>query len=134
MVTSLLEYGRIETTLPKAKAIRKWADKIISYGKHAHAAEKLATSLDAEGKKDLAAKKRAESLHNKRLSMQILRNLDSMRKVFSEYAQRYETRPGGYTRVIKSGFRVGDGAPLAVIEMMPDPDDAAAKAPKKKKK
>ena len=104
MVTSLVEHERIETTLPKAKNLRTLADKMISLGKKG-------------------------SLHARRQALQVLRTTDSAKKLFDELAVRFKDRNGGYTRVIKTGFRKGDGAPMAIIEYL----DAKAKVKPKKK-
>lgn len=90
---SLLEHEQIVTTLPKAKELRKFADRMITLGKN-------------------------DTLHSRRNAFAFLRNKDIVGKLFSELADRYKSRLGGYTRVLKAGFRSGDGAPLAVIELV----------------
>jgi large subunit ribosomal protein L17 len=105
LVTSLLEHGKIETTEAKAKEIRGIADKMITLGK----------------KGDLAAK---------RMAFAYIQSRDVVAKLFSELAPRSANRNGGYTRVIKTRIRLGDSAPMAVIELV-DREGAAPSAPKK---
>ena len=101
MVTSLLEHEAIKTTVPKAKEARKLAEKIITLGKHG-------------------------GLNNVRLAARHVKNKDVLQKVFSELKDRYQSRPGGYTRIIRLGFRAGDAADVALLELV----DRPAKAPK----
>ncbi|MBF0492000.1 MAG: 50S ribosomal protein L17 [Deltaproteobacteria bacterium] len=91
MVTSLIEHERIETTVIKAKELRKLAEKMISLGK--------------EG-----------SLNARRRAVAIVRTKAAVAKLFSDLAERFKDRKGGYTRVLKLGFRLGDAAPMALIE------------------
>jgi len=93
MVTSLLEQERIETTDAKAKQIRRLADRMITLGKRG-------------------------DLHARRQALAVIRSRDVTAKVFSELAERYRDRPGGYTRIMKSGHRPGDAAPMSVIELV----------------
>ena len=93
MVTSLLEQERIETTDAKAKQIRRLADRMITLGKRG-------------------------DLHARRQALAVIRSRDVTAKVFSELAERYRDRPGGYTRIMKSGHRAGDAAPMSVIELV----------------
>ena len=93
MTTSVLAHGTVETTLPKAKEVRRMVDKMITLGK----------------KGDLAAYRRA---------MAYLMDEDVCHKLFKEIAPQYEERNGGYTRVLKTGFRRGDAAPMAIIELV----------------
>jgi large subunit ribosomal protein L17 len=99
MVNALLKHEQIKTTLPKAKDLRPIAEKIISLGK-------------------------SGTLHDRRRAFAILRDDAVVRKLFSVLAERYKGRPGGYTRVLKAGFRYGDSAPMAIIELV-DRDPAA---------
>ena len=92
MVVSLLNHERIRTTLTKAKELRGWADKIITLGKRG----------------DLAARRRA---------FDFLRDRDAVKKLFEEIAPRFKDRQGGYTRIFKIGWRLGDAAPLSLIEL-----------------
>jgi len=102
MVVALLCHEQIKTTLPKAKELRRIADKIITLGKRG-------------------------SLHARRQAGSYLRDDDALRKLFEALATRYVERPGGYTRVIKAGFRYGDNAPMALIELVDrDPDAKGA--------
>ena len=103
MVTSLLEHERIYTTEAKAKELRRWADWMITLGKRG-------------------------DLHARRQVLQVIRDKSVVHKLFTDLAQRYQARSGGYTRTVKVGFRVGDGAPLSLIELM------TGETEKKKKK
>ena len=99
MVNALLKHEQIKTTLPKAKDLRPIAEKIISLGK-------------------------SGTLHDRRRAYAILRDDAVVAKLFSVLAERYKGRQGGYTRVLKAGFRYGDCAPMAFIELV-DRDPAA---------
>ena len=107
MLNSLIKYEQITTTLPKAKFLKPQADKIITLGKE-------------------------ESLQNTKILMKKLQNIDSPNKVKNTLSKRYEKRKGGYTRIIKAGFRYGDNAPMAVIEFV-DRDVEAKRVYRKKK-
>ncbi|WP_421709339.1 50S ribosomal protein L17 [Algihabitans sp.] len=99
MAASLIKHEQIVTTLPKAKDLRRVTDRLISLGKKG-------------------------GLANRRLALATLRNDELVRKLFGELSERYKERPGGYTRVLKAGFRYGDMAPLAVIELVDRNPDA----------
>ena len=101
MANSLIEHEAIKTTLPKAKELRAVVEPLITLGKK-------------------------PSLANRRLAFDRLRNRDSVTKLFDVLGPRYQTRPGGYTRTLKFGFRVGDNAPMALIELVDRPDVDAA--------
>ena len=107
MLNSLIKYEQIITTLPKAKFLKPQADKIITLGKN-------------------------ENLQNTKLLISKLQNIQSANKVKKTLSKRYINRKGGYTRIIKAGFRYGDKAPMAVIEFV-DRDFEAKKVDKKKK-
>ena len=107
MLNSLIKYEQITTTLPKAKVLKPKADKIITLGKK-------------------------NNLSNKKILFSKLQDKNSARKVFSTLSKRYEKRNGGYTRIIKAGFRYGDKAPIAIIEFV-DRDIGAKKVDVKKK-
>ena len=107
MLNSLIKYEQIKTTLPKAKFLKPQADKIITLGKK-------------------------DSLHTTKILVSQLQDLKSATKVKS-LSKRYEKRSGGYTRIIKAGFRYGDNAPMAIIEFV-DRDVVAKRADKKEKK
>jgi large subunit ribosomal protein L17 len=113
LVTSLLEKERIETTLAKAKELRRIADRMVTLGK----------------KGDLAARRRAA---------RTVRSNEVVQKLFSELALRYDGRPGGYTRIYQIGPRPGDGASMALIELVDRPVKPSGKKAKegseKKKK
>jgi len=101
MCVSLLTHEAIKTTLPKAKELRRVVEPLITMGK-------------------------APSLANKRLAFSRLRDRDAVVKLFGELGPRYEKRPGGYTRILKMGFRVGDAAPMAFVELVDRPEPVAA--------
>lgn len=101
LVTSLLRHERVKTTDPKAKEVRRWADWMIGLGK--------------EG-----------SLHARRQAFGFIFDKAVVRKVFETLAPRFKGRPGGYTRIVKLGWRRGDHAPVSLIELVPE--DGAAKA------
>ena len=102
MAASLLRHEQITTTLPKAKELRRVADKMITLGKRGN-------------------------LHARRQAFAFLRDDASVSKLFDSLAERYKERNGGYTRVLKAGFRYGDCAPMAVIELVDrDPDAKGA--------
>ncbi len=107
MLNSLIKYEQITTTLPKAKELKPQIDKVITLGK-----------------KDL--------LSNKKKLFSKLQNKQSVTKVFTELSKRYSKRKGGYSRVLKAGFRIGDDAPMAVIELV-DRNLEAKKVDKPKK-
>ena len=107
MLNSLIKYEQITTTLPKAKFLKPQADKIITLGKK-------------------------ESLQTTKLLMSKLQDIKSTNKVKKTLSKRYEKRNGGYTRIIKAGFRYGDNAPMAVIEFV-DRDVEAKRVDRKKK-
>jgi len=99
LAVSLITHEQIKTTLPKAKDLRRVADKMVTLGK----------------KGTVSARRQA---------MAYLRSEDAVKKLFDTLAGRYEERPGGYTRVLKAGFRYGDAAPMAVIEFVDRDEDA----------
>ena len=107
MLNSLIKYEQIKTTLPKAKFLKPQADKIITLGKK-------------------------DSLKNTKILVSELQDIKSANKVKKTLSKRYEKRNGGYTRIIKAGFRYGDNAPLAIIEFV-DRDVEAKRIDKKKK-
>ena len=101
MTVSLLRHETIKTTLPKAKDLRRVAERIITLGK-------------------------SPSLANRRLAFDRLRDREIVGKLFSEIGPRYATRNGGYLRILKCGFRQGDNAPMAFVEMLDQPEATAA--------
>ena len=107
MLNSLIKYEQIKTTLPKAKFLKPQADKIITLGKK-------------------------NNLHNTKILISQLQDIISANKVKKTLSKRYEKRSGGYTRIIKAGFRYGDNAPMAIIEFV-DRDVEAKRIDKKKK-
>ena len=107
MLNSLIKYEQITTTLPKAKFLKPQADKIITLGKK-------------------------ENLQNTKKLITKLQNVKLASKVIKTLSKRYEKRSGGYTRIIKAGFRYGDNSPMAIIEFV-DRDVDAKKVDRKKK-
>ena len=107
MLNSLIKYEQITTTLPKAKVLKPQADKIITLGKK-------------------------DTLTNTKTLISKLQDTKSANKVKKTLSKRYENRKGGYTRIVKAGFRYGDNAPMAVIEFV-DRDIEAKKVDRKKK-
>jgi large subunit ribosomal protein L17 len=103
MSNSLLKHEAIKTTLPKAKELRRVIEPLITLGKE-------------------------PTLANKRLAFNRLRDRDMVVKLFGEIGPRYKTRNGGYTRILKFGFRVGDNAPMALMELVDRPAPAPADA------
>lgn len=99
MAAALVKHEQITTTLPKAKELRRVVDKLISLGKRG-------------------------DLHARRQALSTLRDRALVEKLFSTLAERYAERPGGYTRVLKAGYRYGDSAPIAIIELV-DRDEEA---------
>ena len=107
MLNSLVKYEQIKTTLPKAKYLKPQADKLITLGKK-------------------------DNLQNTKILVSKLQDIKSANKVKKTLSKRYEKRSGGYTRIIKAGFRYGDNAPMAIIEFV-DRDLEAKRVDKKKK-
>ena len=104
MSNSLLRHEAIKTTLPKAKELRRVVEPLITLGKE-------------------------PTLANKRLAFNRLRDREMVVKLFAELGPRYKARNGGYTRILKMGFRVGDNAPMAFVELLDRPEPAADAAP-----
>lgn len=110
MVTSLMVHGQIRTTHARAKELRRFAERVITLGKRAPSTEGL------EGEALQQAK--AGRLHSLRQVQFWVHDESALAKVFGEYAERFATRPGGYTRVVKAGRRPGDKAPMAVVQLV----------------
>ena len=100
MTASLIEHEVIKTTLPKAKELRRVAEPLITLAKN-------------------------DSVANRRLAFSRLRNDSAVGKLFAELGPRYQERPGGYMRILKCGFRAGDAAPMAIVELVDRPEIAA---------
>src|SRR5689334_1145816 len=101
MCVSLLQHEAIKTTVPKAKELRKVVEPLITLAKE-------------------------PTLANRRLAFDRLRDRDIVTKLFNELGPRFKTRPGGYTRILKMGFRVGDNAPMAFVELVDRPEPTEA--------
>lgn len=110
MVTSLLRHGQIQTTLPRAKELRRFADKVISYGKRAPSAE----GLEGEAAQNATARR----VHLIRQARLWVNDADVLHKLFNEIGPGYASRPGGYTRVVKAGTRAGDNADMAIVQLV----------------
>ncbi len=109
MVTALIDKERIRTTLSKAKELRGKVEKTITLGKKG-------------------------TLHARRHALKLVADKESLKKLFGPIAERYAKRPGGYTRVIKLGHRLGDDAPMAFIELVDREGESSASSPEKEKK
>jgi large subunit ribosomal protein L17 len=109
MTNSLLTHETIKTTLPKAKELRRVVEPMITLGKN-------------------------PTLANRRLAFNRLRDRDVVGKLFAELGPRYAKRNGGYLRILKFGFRQGDNAPMALVELLDQPEGAEAAAPAEAKK
>ena len=103
MAASLFKHELIRTTLPKAKELRRVAEPLITIGK-------------------------TDGVANRRLAMSRLRDKDAVGKLFVELGPRYKARPGGYLRILKAGFRPGDNAPMAYVELVDRPQSTVATA------
>ena len=103
MSASLIKHGLIKTTLPKAKELRRVAEPLITLGK-------------------------VDSVANRRLAFSRLRDKEAVGTLFTTLGPRYASRPGGYLRILKCGFRAGDNAPMAYVELVDRPDVAAVDA------
>ncbi|MDH5360313.1 MAG: 50S ribosomal protein L17 [Gammaproteobacteria bacterium] len=101
MASSLFEHEIIRTTLPKAKELRRVAEPLITMAKE-------------------------DSVANRRLAFARLRNSEMVAKLFNELGKRYQSRPGGYLRILKCGLRAGDKAPMAIVELVDRPQEAEA--------
>ena len=108
MSNSLLRHEAIKTTLPKAKELRRVVEPLITLGKE-------------------------PTLANKRLAFNRLRDREMVVKLFAELGPRYKSRPGGYTRILKMGFRVGDNAPMALVELVDRPEVTSDASPAENK-
>ncbi len=93
MVTALLREERIHTTVPKAKEARRWAERVITVAKRG-------------------------DIHARRLAARTVQDNEVLKKLFDVVAPRFATRPGGYTRILKTGYRAGDNAPLSILELI----------------
>jgi large subunit ribosomal protein L17 len=101
MAVSLLQHEIIKTTLPKAKELRRVAEPLITMAK-------------------------SDSVHRRRIAFSRLRDRDTVTKLFNELGPRYRDRPGGYLRILKSGYRPGDNAPMAYVELVDRPEPETA--------
>ncbi|HQM79978.1 MAG TPA: 50S ribosomal protein L17 [Candidatus Syntrophosphaera sp.] len=102
LVKSMIEHGQITTTLAKAKEMRRYVERVVTYGKN-------------------------DTIHSRRLAYRVLGDRTLVKKLFTEIAPTFQDRNGGYTRIIKAGYRRGDSAPMAVIQFV----ESSAITPKK---
>jgi large subunit ribosomal protein L17 len=109
MVTSIIKHESIRTTDTTAKEMRKLAERMITLGKRG-------------------------DLHARRQALSIVRDKDMVGKLFGELAERFRNRAGGYTRIVKVGYRFGDNAPVSILEYIPDEQKKEKTAPKRKAK
>lgn len=109
MVTSVIKHERIRTTDTKAKELKKLAEKMITLGKKG-------------------------SLHARRQALSVVRDKDMVSKLFGELTERYRNRAGGYTRIVKAGYRFGDNAPVSILEFISDEKKKEKAKPKAKAK
>jgi large subunit ribosomal protein L17 len=117
MVTSLMRYGQIRTTDAKARELRRFADRLISLGKKVPPSALLnLTGVELE-------KAKAARVHAIRVARKYSTDLEVLERVFNEYAERYQGRNGGYTRVLKLTVRPGDNAPMALVELVSSIDE-----------
>ncbi|TVP80895.1 50S ribosomal protein L17 [Thioalkalivibrio sp.] len=101
LTVSLLRYELIKTTLPKAKELRRVAEPLITLGKK-------------------------DSVHTRRLAFARLRDKEMVGKLFTDLGPRFQARPGGYLRILKCGYRAGDNAPMAYVELLDRPEPSSA--------
>ena len=109
MVTSIIRHESIRTTDATAKEVRKLADRMITLGKRG-------------------------DLHARRQALSVVRDKEMVAKLFGELAERFRNRAGGYTRIVKVGYRFGDNAPVSILEYIPDENKKEKAKPKKKEK
>ena len=109
LVTSLLEHEKVKTTDAKAKELRPLAEKLIGLGKRG-------------------------DLHARRQALSVVRKAEVVKKLFETLSPRYQSRTGGYLRIVKIGYRPGDGAPVSLVELIGEGKEGAAKGKGKKKK
>lgn len=109
MVTSVIKHERIRTTDTKAKELKKLAEKMITLGKKG-------------------------SLHARRQALAVVRDKETVGKLFGELTERYRNRAGGYTRIVKAGYRYGDNAPVSILEFISDEKKKEKAKPKAKAK
>lgn len=109
MVTSVIKHERIRTTDTRAKELKKLAEKMVTLGKKG-------------------------SLHARRQALAVVRDKEMVGKLFGELTERYRNRAGGYTRIVKTGYRYGDNAPVSILEFIPDEKKKEKAKPKAKAK
>lgn len=120
MATSLLEHGRIKTTEAKAKELRKVVERLITLSKRV-----TPSAIESAGSPAEAASLKAQRVHAVRQARQWVKDREVLQKLFSDYSERFENRPGGYTRILKIGRRAGDNAPMTIIELVEEAYDGS---------
>lgn len=131
LVTSLFKYEVIETTEAKAKEARRLAEKVITRAKNANA---TVASLTEQGTPEAIAEAKAVNVHAHRMVSRVLYSEEIVAKVFNEIAPRYTNRNGGYTRILKKGYRQGDAASIVQLSLVDHPDLSFDKKKDKKDK
>jgi large subunit ribosomal protein L17 len=130
MVTSLVLLGEIKTTEAKAKELRSIADKIITLGKRVPPSSLVGLKGEA------LETAKAQRVHAIRLARKWIVDRDALDLIFNDFSERFQGRPGGYTRLYKLGFRTGDNAPMNLVQLIPADEELVLKtkkaAPKKK--
>jgi large subunit ribosomal protein L17 len=111
MVASLVIHGKIETTVPKAKELRRLADRTISWGTSV-------ASLTAKGRDKLSTAEKAKVVHAMRMAGRVIRSSEALHKLFGEVAPQFADRAGGYTRLLKTRTRLGDAAPMSIVALV----------------
>lgn len=123
MVSSLFQHGKIETTEPKAKELRAVAERAITWAKSVG---------DLAGKKSLSDADKLRVVHAKRMARRVVKQREALENLFSSIGPASAKRSGGYTRILKTRFRAGDAAPMALVQLVdwqPQAVEAAAPAP-----
>ena len=134
MVTSLFDKERIQTTDPKAKEARRQAEQLITRAKKGYAAHKEHLALKDAGKEAESKTMQAVALAHWREAGRVVRNRSVLKKLFDEIAPQYMERPGGYTRIVKIGTRLGDNARTVLLELVGTKVTSAPLTKKGKKK
>jgi large subunit ribosomal protein L17 len=118
LATELLRHDEIITTLSKAKALQPEAERLITIGKKGYVADTKALNEKAKKGDAAAQKKLARAVHLRRQARAFVYDKDVVHRIFNEIAPRYVDRKGGYTRILKAGFRRGDATPMAIIQLV----------------
>jgi large subunit ribosomal protein L17 len=125
MITSLVLHERIETTVPKAKELKRLAERAITWGISV-------ADLTVKGRDKLDAEEKARIVHAMRMARRVIRSEEALSKLFSDVALRFRGRTGGYTRLLKTRNRRGDCAPMSFVELVVPAEKADAEAVEEK--